>query len=170
MKAFGILLLSAALCALLVACGGGPTSVEYEMADGRFAMTFPGKPEVTTKDKKQGAVTLSTESVTYKSGKANYTMFRFTYPAELKKTFNAKQQVRDMTKGSIRGMTILEEHELNVGGLPGYEIKAKTKEGMTCTMRAYASDEDVSIIQTMVLGMIVDEASVNSFLDSFEVR
>jgi hypothetical protein len=163
------------LCTMLVLAGQSNKGYKYSAPDGSFTVKFPGKPS-----EQNQTVQTETGPIKVLSVYCNADQGRRTFAVSRSQSkWDPGDNVADGIAGTINGMvksqnaTISHEIKINYKGVPGRQLYLTTKQGKEKNrIFAVKADKDLTIYVLTVLDTTgkVDDAKVNSFLDSLTIK
>ena len=161
----------------MLVLGGQPNSrYKYSAADGSYTITFPGKPteKSQTVDTKVGPIKVVIETYEADKGRRAYFASSTQYKIDPRR-YDVEKGLDGARDGMARSSnaTVSNETKLNYKGARGRQLYLTMKQGKA-KARIYVvnAGKGPTIYQTFVIDTTgkVDDAEVNSFLDSLSFK
>jgi hypothetical protein len=164
------LTLSIALLALSLTAAAFDWRV-FEDSDGRFSIAFPGEPEVQVlrAGPAEGAASMSLYIVRQPTG-VLYMLTLTRYPAGYVAASTREELIREAIDGAMRnvGGTLLNVHDLEVGGLQGRATEMLLPGGLRAFAR-FTVDRDLLYSLYVIAPDRDRTARHGTFFDSFKL-
>ncbi len=161
----------------LVFCGAalatdGAVWTGFRSDPGRFAISFPGKPQAMTQtyDTKVGKV-LAHIFVAPHGNELAYFVAYNDYPADRAVGADPQAVLQGGKQGLLKNgqRTLTSERSTSLGGHPGLEMTWKTPEGHTGIVRVFLAKNRLYQVMVMRRAGTVAPADYERFLGSFRI-
>lgn len=146
---------------------------QFESGEGRFAATFPGKPDVQVQSVPTAAGPISTKFFIVDKGKYCFSINYADYSQEIMDACDPELMLEGAQEGAtqaVRGV-LLESKEISLDGHPGREAKVElpAKDGIV-RVRFYLVNNRMYVVQALTFKSNASAPELTKFLDSFQLR
>ena len=164
------------ICTMLLLAGQPNNGYKYSASDGSYSVKFPGKPSENSQIVQTKLGPIKALTVTYQTdrGRRAYIASSTQYKIDPRR-YNVEKGLDGARDGMAKSTnaTLTNETKINYKGVSGRQLYLTMKQGKS-KVRLFIvnAGKGPTIYQTFVIDTTgkVDDAEVNSFLDSFTFK